>query len=120
VTYGKYKYNLPTEGAVVAQPEEQWWLIGSDTRLCNCATAVLGSNPAISPTYSGLPVLRWAAIWMALPCRLSSEGRQKSINIGTSVPAKSIKERKKFAYIRALKDMLSILGLGLKKQVQLL
>jgi hypothetical protein len=26
-------------------------------------TAVLGLNPAISPTYSGLPVLRWAAIW---------------------------------------------------------
>ncbi len=39
---------------------EQWWLIGSDTRL---KTAVLGSNPAISPAYSGLPVLRWAAIW---------------------------------------------------------
>jgi hypothetical protein len=46
-------------GAVVAH-WEQWWLIGSDTRLY---TAVLGSNPAISPAYSGLPVLRWAAIW---------------------------------------------------------
>jgi hypothetical protein len=25
--------------------------------------AVPGTNPAISPAYSGLPVLRWAAIW---------------------------------------------------------
>jgi hypothetical protein len=24
---------------------------------------VLGSNPADSPAYSGLPVLRWVAIW---------------------------------------------------------
>ncbi len=25
--------------------------------------AVPGSNPGISPAYSGLPVLRWAAFW---------------------------------------------------------
>jgi hypothetical protein len=29
----------------------------------DCETAVLDSNPAISLAYSGLPVLRWAAIW---------------------------------------------------------
>jgi hypothetical protein len=29
----------------------------------DCDTAVQDSNPAISPAYSGLPVLRWAAIW---------------------------------------------------------
>jgi hypothetical protein len=28
-----------------------------------CDTAVLDSNPAISPAYSGLQVLRWTAIW---------------------------------------------------------
>ncbi len=55
---------------------EQWWLIGIDK---NCETAVLGSNPAISPAYSGLPDLRWAASGMALPYRLSSEGQQRRI-----------------------------------------
>jgi hypothetical protein len=53
-------------GAVVAH-REQWWLIGSSggsfVVTPDCETAVLGSNPAISPVYSGLPVLRWAAIW---------------------------------------------------------
>jgi hypothetical protein len=29
----------------------------------DCKPAVLGSNPAISPAYSGLPILEWAAIW---------------------------------------------------------
>jgi hypothetical protein len=46
---------------------EQWWLIessgGSLVATPNCKTAILGSNPAISAAYSGLPVLRWAAIW---------------------------------------------------------
>jgi hypothetical protein len=46
---------------------EQWWLIGSSGGSVvvtpDCKNAVLGSNPAISPAYSGLPVLRWAAIW---------------------------------------------------------
>ncbi len=46
---------------------EQWWLMGSSggslVETPDCKTAVLGSNPAISPAYSGLPVLRWAAIW---------------------------------------------------------
>jgi hypothetical protein len=44
----------------------QWWLGSSGGSLeltPDCKTAVLGSNPAISPAYSGLPVLRWAAIW---------------------------------------------------------
>ncbi len=39
---------------------------GSDGSLLatlDCDTAVLDSNPAISPAYSGLPDLRWAAIW---------------------------------------------------------
>jgi hypothetical protein len=48
---------------------EQWWLSlgssgGSLVATPDCAIAVLGSNPAISPAYSGLPVLRWAAIWV--------------------------------------------------------
>jgi hypothetical protein len=54
---------------------EQWWLIhgavvahswssgGSLVATPECETAVLGSNPAISPAYSGLPFLKWAAIW---------------------------------------------------------
>jgi hypothetical protein len=29
----------------------------------DCDSAVLCSKTAISPAYSGLPVLRWAAIW---------------------------------------------------------
>jgi hypothetical protein len=38
---------------------EQWWLIlgssgGSLVATPDCKTAVLGSNPAISPAYSGL------------------------------------------------------------------
>jgi hypothetical protein len=36
---------------------------GSLVATPDCETAVLGSNPAISPAYSRLPVLRWAAIW---------------------------------------------------------
>ncbi len=36
---------------------------GSLVATPDCEAAVLGSNPAISPAYSGLPVLRWAAIW---------------------------------------------------------
>jgi hypothetical protein len=47
---------------------EQWWLIGGSSggslvATPDCDTAFLGSNPAISPAYSGLPVLRWDAIW---------------------------------------------------------
>ncbi len=61
---------------------EQWWLIGeqwlhilgsrggsfgsSGVSLVvtpDCETAVLDLNPAISLVYSGLPVLKWAAIW---------------------------------------------------------
>ncbi len=33
----------------------------------DCETAVLGSNPAISLAYSGLLVLRWAAILDGTP-----------------------------------------------------
>ncbi len=36
---------------------------GSFVATPDCETALLGTNPAISPAYSGLPVLRWAAIW---------------------------------------------------------
>jgi hypothetical protein len=53
-------------GAVVAL-REQWWLLGSSSGSLvvtpDCETAVLGSNSANSSAYSGLPVLRWAAIW---------------------------------------------------------
>jgi hypothetical protein len=55
---------------------EQWWLIGLGAVVAHwlgssggslvatpdCETAALGSNPAISPAYSGLPVFRRAAI----------------------------------------------------------
>jgi hypothetical protein len=43
----------------------------------DCETAVLGLNPAVSPAYSGLPILRRAAIWDGTLRRLSSEGRQR-------------------------------------------
>ncbi len=33
----------------------------------DCKHAVPGSNPAISPTYSGLPILGLAAIWDGNP-----------------------------------------------------
>ncbi len=36
---------------------------GSLVATRDCETEVPGSNPAISPAYSGLLVLRWAAIW---------------------------------------------------------
>ncbi len=41
----------------------------------DCETAVLGSNPAISPAYSGLKPLDGLPSGMALQCRLSSEGQ---------------------------------------------
>jgi hypothetical protein len=58
---------------VVVAHREQWWLIvksggtlGSSGGLLvatpDCETAVLGLNQATS-AYSGLLVLRWAAIW---------------------------------------------------------
>ncbi len=51
-SYAKVELNgkkICSGGSLVATPD--------------CDTAVLGSNPAIAPAYSGLPVLRWAAIW---------------------------------------------------------
>ncbi len=36
---------------------------GAAVAIPDCETAVLGLNLAISPAYSGLSVLRWAAIW---------------------------------------------------------
>jgi hypothetical protein len=36
---------------------------GSLVVTSDCDTAVLGSNPETLPAYSGLLVLRWAAIW---------------------------------------------------------
>ncbi len=65
-------------GSLVESIWEQWWLIeGAVAAHCgssggsslvvtpDCKTAVLGfeSTVAISPAYSGLPALRWAAIW---------------------------------------------------------
>jgi hypothetical protein len=41
--------NVSSGGSYVATPD--------------CETAVLGLSPAISPVYSGLPFLRWVAIW---------------------------------------------------------
>jgi hypothetical protein len=62
---------------------EQWWLVWEQwgllvavvalgagwllVAISDCETAVLGSKPAISQAYSGLPVLRWAAIWDGTP-----------------------------------------------------
>ncbi len=76
-------------GAVVAHGEqwwligEQWWLMGSSggslVATPDCKTAVLGSNPAISPVYSGLLSWDGRPSGMALRCRLSSEGRQRKI-----------------------------------------
>ncbi len=47
-------------GAVVAHHGSSG---GSLVATPDCEIAVLGTNPAISPAYSGLSVLRWAAIW---------------------------------------------------------
>ncbi len=33
----------------------------------DCKPAVPGLNPAISPAYTGLPILGWAAIWDGTP-----------------------------------------------------
>jgi hypothetical protein len=56
---------------------------------------VLGSNPAISPAYNGLPILRWAALELVLHCRLSSEGQQRIISTKrTSGPQKNHKGKK--------------------------
>jgi hypothetical protein len=44
--------------------------------VAHCETAVQSSNPAISTTYSGLPVLRWAAIWDVTSLQ-ASEGWQR-------------------------------------------
>jgi hypothetical protein len=66
------------QGAVVAH-WEQWWLIGTVVTQ-DCKPAVPGSNPAISPAYSGLPILRWLPFGTVLHCRLSSEGWQRRIN----------------------------------------
>ncbi len=48
-----------------------WWLTGSSggslVAAPDCKPAVPGSNPAISPAYSGLPILGWAAIWDGTP-----------------------------------------------------
>jgi hypothetical protein len=63
----------------------------------DCDTAVLGSNPAISQAYSGLPVLRWAVIWdgtFAVGCPLSGSRGEYIETIGTSNPPKTIKEKK--------------------------
>jgi hypothetical protein len=53
--YWQIRY-VKKQGAVVAH-----WFGSSGGSLV--ATPVLGSNPAISSAYSGLPVLRWTAIW---------------------------------------------------------
>jgi hypothetical protein len=39
---------------------EQWWLIGSNTRLQNCSPGFKSSN---LPSLQWTAVLRWAAIW---------------------------------------------------------
>jgi hypothetical protein len=52
--------------AVVAHREQRWLLGsygGSLVLSPDYETAVLGLNPSIFLAYSGLPVLRWAAIW---------------------------------------------------------
>ncbi len=60
--YWRTKPSL-TPGAVGALVAHSGSSGGSLVATPDCDTAVLGSVPAISPAYSGLPVLRWAAIW---------------------------------------------------------
>ncbi len=61
-----------------------------------------GSNSAISPAYSGLPILGWAAIWDGTPRRLSSEGRQRIINTKRGLwSSKNNKEKKLFQSMTA-------------------
>jgi hypothetical protein len=79
---------------------KEWWLIagrsgGSLVATPDCKPTVLGSNPADSPVYSGLPVLRWVAIWdgnftVGCPLRAAEE----KINKKDSSPSKTITEKK--------------------------
>ncbi len=63
---------------------DQCWLIGSSggslVAISDCKPDVPGSNPAISPTYSGLSILDGLLSGIVLHCTLSSEGWQRRIN----------------------------------------
>jgi hypothetical protein len=63
----------------------------------DCEAAVLGSNPAISPAYRGLPVLRWAAIWdgTLLKAVLWGAAEENIYNRDLCSTKKKIKEKKK-------------------------
>ncbi len=56
-----------------AQPIKKTWLLSgtlgrySKVVTPDCKPAVPGSNPAISPAYSGPPILGWPAIWDGTP-----------------------------------------------------
>jgi hypothetical protein len=77
----------------------------------DCKPAVLGLNPpAISPAYSGLPVLRWAAIWDGCPLR---GGRGEHKQVGFSPAKKTILLALKF-YFYGLKCPSKSVGLVLR------
>jgi hypothetical protein len=86
---------------------EEWWLLGrsggSLVATPDCKPTVLGSNPADSPAYSGLPVLSWAAIWdgsFTVGCPLSAA--KENINKKRmSSPSKTIKEKKVFIFFHS-------------------
>jgi hypothetical protein len=81
----------------------------------DCKTAVLGSNPASPQPTVDCQSLDGLQSGMALPCRLSSEGRQRRIlTTGTSVPPKTIKEKKIYFFIKILllKSFLSYIDKG--------
>ncbi len=58
--------------------------------------AVLGSNPAISQAYNGLPILGWAAIWDGTPLQavLWGEAVENKYKTGASGPPKTIRGKK--------------------------
>jgi hypothetical protein len=73
-------------GAVVAR--EQWWL-----RERWLLLGAVVANPAISPAFSGLPILH---------CRLSSEGWQRRINTKRSLWSTKNNKGNMYIYIYKL------------------
>ncbi len=68
---------------------------GSFIATLDCKPAVPGSNLAISPAYSRLLVVRWAAICDGILLWRSSEGQQRRINTKrASGPPKQLMKKK--------------------------
>jgi hypothetical protein len=73
---------------------------GSLVATPDCKTAVPGLNPAISPAFSGLPVLRWAAIWDGTSLYDVLRGAaEENVNNRDFCSTKNTEERKKKHFV---------------------